>query len=65
MALAMPELPPEPEPESGLTIVLTPVQMAAIFEAEHISWQETLANRLWGGVKLIGGALELRSRCLP
>ena len=46
-------------PDDGLTIVLSPVQLAAALDNIAISPQETLSNRLWGGAKVIGGALEL------
>ncbi|CAN5278392.1 hypothetical protein BH11PSE9_BH11PSE9_33390 [soil metagenome] len=43
----------------GVEIVLTPVQLAAIFENGTIEGEGTLGNRLWGGLSIIGGALEL------
>ena len=43
----------------GLRIVLSPVQLAAVLQGEDIQAHETLVNRLWGGAKIIGGALEL------
>ncbi|MFA5123676.1 RNase A-like domain-containing protein [Zavarzinia sp.] len=45
--------------EDGLTVAITPVQLAAIFVGEEIWAGETRSNRLWGGLKAIGGALEL------
>ncbi len=45
--------------EDGLTIALSPVQMAAILTQSSISTQATLSNRLWGGAKVLGGILEL------
>jgi len=43
----------------GLTIILTPVQLAAILSGDNVSPAEAAANRLWGGVKVVGGAVEL------
>jgi hypothetical protein len=45
--------------EDGVEMVLTPVQMAAIFENGTIESEGTLGNRLWGGLSIIGGALEM------
>lgn len=45
--------------EDGVQIVLTPLQMAAIFENGTLESEGTLANRLWGGLAIIGGALEM------
>jgi len=45
--------------EEGFTIALSPVQMAAILTQDNISTSATLSNRLWGGVKVLGGVLEL------
>ena len=45
--------------EDGVEIVLTPVQMAAIFENGTIESEGTLGNRLWGGLSIIVGALEM------
>ena len=43
----------------GLEIVLTPVQLSAVFANGTIETEGTLGSRLWGGVSIIGGALEL------
>jgi hypothetical protein len=45
--------------DDGLTIVLSPVQLAAVLNDYPISEQETLTNRLWGGAKAVGGAIEV------
>jgi len=45
--------------DQGLRVVLSPVQLAAVLQGEHISSHEMMMNRLWGGAKIIGGALEL------
>ena len=38
---------------------MTPIQLSAILAGENVSAQEALTNRLWGGVKVVGGAVEL------
>ncbi|WMD22951.1 hypothetical protein RAS12_11410 [Achromobacter seleniivolatilans] len=45
--------------ESSISIVLTPVQLAAILQGESVSSETTLSNRLWGGLKLAGGVAEM------
>jgi hypothetical protein len=45
--------------KDGLTIALSPVQLAAILSDQPISNGETAANRLWGGLKLLAGSLEM------
>jgi hypothetical protein len=45
--------------DEGITVILSPVQMAAIISGQSITEQETVSNRLWGGLKLVGGALEM------
>lgn len=45
--------------EEELTIVLSPVQLAAVLAGQAINDAETNSNRLWGGLKLLGGSLEL------
>ena len=49
-----------PEADSdGLRIVLSPPQLAAILTEASISENETLANRLWGGLWVAAGVVEL------
>jgi Bacterial CdiA-CT RNAse A domain len=43
----------------GLEIVLTPLQLAAVFAGESIEAPGSMTERLWGGATVIGGALEL------
>jgi hypothetical protein len=43
----------------ALSIVLTPVQLAAVLQGEQVSAHEIAMNRLVGGAKVLGGALEL------
>lgn len=45
--------------DEALTVILSPVQLAAVISGQSISEPETSGNRLWGGLKLIGGALEM------
>jgi hypothetical protein len=45
--------------KEGLTIVLSPVQLAAVLSDRPISDGENTANRLWGGLKLLAGSLEM------
>ena len=46
-------------PPGAISIALSPVQLAAILGSASISQSETWSNRIWGGVGLVGGALEL------
>ncbi len=45
--------------EDGLQIVLSAPQLAAVLVGETISPEATLTNRLFGGIKIVGGVLEL------
>ncbi len=45
--------------EDGLSIVLTPLQLAAILDADHISPHEMLVNRLWATGGLVVSGLQL------
>jgi len=45
--------------EEGIRLVLSPVQMAAVLTNESLSEAETLTNRLWGGLRVVGGLVEL------
>ncbi|WP_102797678.1 RNase A-like domain-containing protein [Bowmanella denitrificans] len=49
----------EIEMEEGVEVVLTPIQLAAVLEEETIEESDNFSNRLWGGVTLIAGAIEL------
>lgn len=46
--------------EEAIRIVLSPVQMAAVLTNESLSESETLTNRLWGGLRVVGGLVELK-----
>ena len=43
----------------GMTIALTPVQMAAVLGGQDVPESASLSNRLWGTVGLVGGVVEL------
>ncbi len=43
----------------GLTIVLSPVQLAAVLAGASLGAHERLVNRLWGGANLLFSALQL------
>ena len=49
-----------PGQEDGMiSAVVSPVQLAAVLDGATVSKGETLGNRLWGAVGLVGGTLEL------
>ncbi|MDQ0571843.1 hypothetical protein QFZ42_003677 [Variovorax paradoxus] len=43
----------------GLSVALTPVQMAAVLGDQEVPESASLSNRLWGTVGLVGGVVEL------
>jgi hypothetical protein len=45
--------------DEGLSIVLSPTQLAAILSGQAITEGEMVTNRLWGGLKVVGGSLEM------
>ncbi|MGB3435014.1 RNase A-like domain-containing protein [Achromobacter sp.] len=45
--------------DSGVSIALTPVQLAAILHGESIGNEATLSNRMWGGLTLVAGLAEM------
>ncbi|WP_205957231.1 RNase A-like domain-containing protein [Pantoea stewartii] len=45
--------------QDGVRLVLSPVQMAALLSDKSVSEGETLSNRLYGGLGLAGGIVEL------
>lgn len=45
--------------EEGIRIVLSAPQLAAVLTQESISEAATLSNRLWGGLRVAGGVVEL------
>lgn len=45
--------------EDGIQVILSPVQLATILAGEQVNQGETRTNRLWGGLQMIGGTLEM------
>ncbi|MBH3072473.1 hypothetical protein I5M92_20590 [Serratia marcescens] len=45
--------------EEGLLVVFSPVQLAAVMSDRSVTEGETLSNRLFGGLGLAGGVVEL------
>ncbi|MEE4485146.1 RNase A-like domain-containing protein [Serratia ficaria] len=43
----------------GMRVVLSPVQLAAVMSDKSVTEGETLSNRLYGGLNLAGGVIEL------
>ncbi len=43
----------------GLSVALTPVQMAAVLNGDDVPESASLSNRLWGTLGLVGGVVEL------
>ena len=46
--------------ENGFSIAMTPVQLAAVMEDETVT-EDSVSNRIWGGVGFLGSVLELAS----
>jgi Bacterial CdiA-CT RNAse A domain len=43
----------------GVRVVLSAPQLAAVLTRQSISHTDVLSNRLWGGLQLVGGLLEM------
>ncbi|MEX3895472.1 RNase A-like domain-containing protein [Paraburkholderia sp. BR10954] len=43
----------------GVKVVLSAPQLAAVLSRQSISQSEMLSNRLWGGLQVVGGVLEM------
>ncbi|ADG16538.1 conserved hypothetical protein [Paraburkholderia atlantica] len=43
----------------GVKVVLSAPQLAAVLSRQSISHTEMLSNRLWGGLQVVGGVLEM------
>ncbi|MBC8725995.1 hypothetical protein F6X37_32020 [Paraburkholderia sp. 31.1] len=43
----------------GVKVVLSAPQLAAVLSRQSISQTEMLSNRLWGGLQVVGGVLEM------
>lgn len=47
------------EMQGGVSVALSPVQLAAVLAHDHVSPDASFTNRLWGGLRTVGGVLEL------
>ncbi|QCT22500.1 hypothetical protein FEM41_24090 [Jejubacter calystegiae] len=47
------------ESDNGVKIVLSPVQLSAILRRQTIDEGSSLSNRLWGGLNVVGGVIEM------
>lgn len=45
--------------DDGIKVVMSPIQLAAALSDKSVTEGETFSNRLYGGLGLIMGALEL------
>jgi len=45
--------------DDGVRVVLSAPQLAAVLARESISPTDMLSNQLWGGLKVVGGVLEM------
>jgi hypothetical protein len=45
--------------DEGMRVVLSPVQLAGVLAGQSIDAVETRSNRLWGGLTVLGGSLEM------
>src|SRR5579863_1441316 len=43
----------------GVRVVMSSAQLAAVVSRQSISQTEMLSNRLWGGLQVVGGVLEM------
>ena len=50
--------------ESGMTVVMSPVQLAAVLSDKSVTEAETLSNRLLGGLGVLPGAVETDNELL-
>lgn len=50
--------------ESGMTVVMSPVQLAAVLSDKSVTEAETLSNRLLGGLGVLLGAVETDNELL-
>ncbi|HCM9560404.1 TPA: hypothetical protein N5O13_003493 [Enterobacter cloacae subsp. cloacae] len=50
--------------ESGMTVVMSPVQLAAVLSDKSVTEAETLSNRLLGGLGVLLGAVEMDNELL-
>ncbi|MEY4583117.1 MAG: hypothetical protein RL701_7820 [Pseudomonadota bacterium] len=47
------------EQEEGVRVVMSAAQLAAILAGESLGEPATFTNRVWGGLRVVGGTLEL------
>jgi hypothetical protein len=45
--------------QEGIRVVMSPVQLAGVLAGESVDETASGTNRLWGGLRVVGGALEL------
>jgi hypothetical protein len=45
--------------QEGMSVVLSSVQLAAVLTEQSVDETATATNRLWGGLRVVGGVLEL------
>ena len=45
--------------DDGLAFVVTPIQLAAMLQQASLYKGPSLSNRLWGGLAIVGGAVDL------
>lgn len=45
--------------QDGVRVVLSSVQLAAVLAGGSLSQEAMLSNRLWGGLAVVGGVLEM------
>ena len=50
--------------ESGMTVVMSPVQLAAVLSDKSVTEEETLSNRLLRGLGVLPGAVETDNELL-
>ncbi len=50
---------PPTSDDGGIRIVLTPIQLAAILQQTSITPWQAAANRFWGALAVIGGAVDM------
>jgi hypothetical protein len=49
----------KPDSDEGLTVVLTPIQLASILENQTIEASGSLKERFWGAATAVAGAMEM------
>ncbi len=49
----------QPNETEGIRVILSAPQLAAVLSGQSISPTDMLTNRLWGGLQIVGGVLEM------